>query len=702
MSGLTRRRFVQSAGAAAAAPAAAGAAGSAPGGPASGARVSLNGTWRFRLDPGKSGESAGWHLPTAGGEGWHEVTVPHTWQVAQECHAHLGVAWYRREFDVPAQWAGSHVRVEFEAVYHSASVWLNGKPIGNHLRKGYTAFELDLTAGLKYGERNVLAVRADNSFDPAMLPRVDSYDWTPDGGITRPVNLLVTPPVFLQRIEVEAMPELGGASARIRVRAVIRNAGGLPAGVSIGWEAAEEASGRVVLRQPNAASVAVRPGATETVSLPEAVLAEPRLWHFDHPNLYRLSARIEAVGKPVHELSDTFGIRRIEVKDGGLFLNGERVRLMGVERMAGSHPQFGMAEPARWIEHDHNDMKELNCVFTRVHWQQDRRVLDYCDRHGILIQTEVPSWGTKTFEGMGDAPSREILENGLEQLREMIGRDRNHPSIFAWGLCNEVNGQNPAAQKFVRAMAAEARKLDPQRLLTYASNSLQSNIARDVAGELDFISWNEYYESWMQGDVPALRRNLEEIHRVFPGKMVVISEYGLCECRPEHTGGDEKRIRVMREHTNVVRDYDWVGGAIFFCYNDYRTHIGDKGAGPLKQRVHGVVDLYGERKPSFEALRSEASPVAALTLSGTASSMTAVVTTRGTLPAHTLRGYKLRWIVYGFGDLPMEQGEAPLPELAPGKSATLHFSAQEKAPHRIRVDVVRPTGFSALTAWWKG
>ncbi|HSB17085.1 MAG TPA: glycoside hydrolase family 2 TIM barrel-domain containing protein [Bryobacteraceae bacterium] len=700
MSGLTRRRFVQSA--AAAAPAAAGAAGSAAGGLASGARVSLNGTWRFRLDPGKGGESAGWHLPTAGGEGWSEVTVPHTWQVAQESHAHLGVAWYRREFDVPAQWAGSHVRVEFEAVYHSASVWLNGKPVGSHLRKGYTAFELDLTAGLKYGERNVLAVRADNSFDPAMLPRVDSYDWTPDGGITRPVNLLVTSPVFLQRIEVDAMPEPGEASAWIRVRAVIRNAGGLPAGVSIGWEAAEEASGRVVLRQPNAASVAVRPGATETISLPEAVLAEPRLWHFDQPNLYRLSARIEAAGKPVHELSDTFGIRRIEVKEGGLFLNGERVRLMGVERMAGSQPQFGMAEPAWWIEHDHNDMKELNCVFTRVHWQQDRRVLDYCDRHGILIQTEVPSWGTKTFEGMGDTPSHEILENGLEQLREMIGRDRNHPSIFAWGLCNEVNGQNPPAQKFIRAMAAEARKLDPQRLLTYASNSLQSNIGRDVAGELDLISWNEYYESWMQGDVPAMRRNLEEIHRVFPGKMVVISEYGLCECRPEHTGGDEKRIRVMREHTNVVRDYDWVGGAIFFCYNDYRTHIGDKGEGPLKQRVHGVVDLYGERKPSFEALRSESSPVAALTLSGTASSMTAVVTARGTLPAYTLRGYRLRWIVYGFGDLPMEQGEAPLPELAPGKSATLHFSAQEKAPRRIRVDVLRPTGFSALTALWKG
>ena len=100
---------------------------------------------------------------------------------------------------------------------------------------------------------------------------------------------------------------------------------------------------------------------------------------------------------------------------------------MGVERMAGSNPEFGMAEPAAWIDHDHADMKELNCVYTRVHWPQDRRMLDWCDRHGMLIQTEVPTWGGATFRGMSPEPSAEIMNNGLEQLREMIARDRNHP-----------------------------------------------------------------------------------------------------------------------------------------------------------------------------------------------------------------------------------------------------------------------------------
>ena len=134
---------------------------------------------------------------------------------------------------------------------------------------------------------------------------------------------------------------------------------------------------------------------------------------------------------------------------------------MGVERMAGSNPEFGMAEPADWIRHDHADMKHLNCIFTRVHWPQDKRVLDYCDRHGILMQTEVPTWGSATFQGMGPQPDADILENGLEQLREMIARDRNHPCLVDWGLCNEIGGQDPPAYQFCEAHAAGGQEVGP-------------------------------------------------------------------------------------------------------------------------------------------------------------------------------------------------------------------------------------------------
>jgi len=662
--------------------------------------VSLNGPWMFRFDPTSAGESQGWHRAETTTADWTTVTVPHTWQASEDRHAYQGNAWYRRTFHAPAHWAERFVRVEFEAVYHTANVWMNGLRLGDHFRKGYTAFSLDASPALRPGAENTLAVRVDNSFYDDMLPRGKSFDWAPDGGIIRPVNLLVTPRVFVEGLAVDAQPDLESRRTQVRARATLRNAGPSEARLRINYRILEEDSGRQVAAFPQSPTLVLEPGAREEVSVTAPPLSLG-LWHFDRPTLYRLVVDLGQEGKLIHLASDTFGVRKFEVKDCAFFFNGERVRLMGVERMAGSHPQYGMAEPSSWIEHDHNDLKELNCVFTRVHWQQDRRVLDYCDRQGILLQEEVPAWGPDTFKGMTGEPSAAIMQNGLEQLREMIARDRNHPCVFAWGLCNEVDGQNPPAQKFIRRMAEEARKLDPTRLLTYASNTLQQTPARDVAGELDFISWNEYFETWQGGNLDSVRQNAREIHRAFPTKPIVVSEYGYCECTPDRLGGDARRIEILKNHTEVYREFDYVVGAIFFCYNDYRTHIGDKGFGALKQRVHGVVDLLGQRKPSFEALRNESSPFAELAVSIHGRWITASIMARQILPSYPLEGYTMRSIVYGFGDLPVEQLSVALPRLKPGEGIIQEVAFEEKSPRRIRVDLLRPTGFSALTTWWK-
>lgn len=671
--------------------------------------VPLDGRWSFRLDPKGAGESQAEVLPGPNSGGWALITVPHTWQVSSESAQYQGVGWYKTYFEAPTTWADKTVRIEFEAVTHSATVWLNEKLIGRHLRKGYTAFSFDISAALRLGSANTLIVRVDNSFDQDMLPRGKSYDWTVDGGIIRPVSLLITPQTYIERMEIDAVPYLdvnkSDLKARVTetqlsIRAVVRNNSKDAKQVGVNYHIFFEDVRLSSMAGSATTAIPLAPGATGTLALPPTT-GRMTLWHFDHPELYRVVAELECDGKPLHSCTDTFGVRKFEVRDGGFYLNGERVRLMGVERMAGSHPDYGMAEPLSWITHDHNDLKELNCVFTRVHWQQDKRVLDYCDRNGILIQEEVPAWGPDTFKGMTDEPTPEIMQNGLEHLREMIERDRNHPSLFAWGLCNEVNVQSPPAQKFIRRMAEEARKLDPHRLLTYASNSLQQTPERDVAGELDFVSWNEYYESWYGGNVDSARRNLEAIHRAFPSKPIVISEYGYCECTPERSGGDARRIEILRDHTNAYREFDFVAGAIFFDYNDYRTHIGDKGTGALKQRVHGVVDLYGNRKPSFEALRQESSPIESLQLNAEGGALKARLKIRETLPAYTLDGYTLRWINFGFGDLPMEQGATVLPRLSPGEQLTVPIHFHEMNTRRVRVDVMRPTGVSALTAWWK-
>jgi beta-galactosidase len=662
--------------------------------------VSLCGEWWFRTDPGNVGQEQRWYRTDDSISAWRRVRVPHTWQVDPTFVDHRGVAWYRRSFDAPGEWQNSAIRVEFEAVFHTAKIWVNGELAGEHVRKGYTAFVLDITHLLRWGSPNTIAVRVDGAFNDHMIPRGHSSDWAHDGGIYRPVQLLITPRTFVERVDIEAFPDLASGDGRLAVTAYIRNTSPKSWTGSASFLVIDEETGLTVLTSSDAPSLTLKSGATQTSKF-EARLPKAKLWHFDHPNLYRLISSIGS-GQETHQLTATFGVRKLEAKGSGFFLNGDRVRLMGVERMAGSNPEFGMAEPSEWIAHDHDDLKNLNCVFTRVHWPQDKRVLDYCDQHGILMQSEIPAWGYDTFAGMGAEPDADILQNALEQLREMIARDRNHPSVVVWGLCNEIGGQNPPAYQFAKHMLDEAKRLDPSRLCSYASNSLEKTPERDAAGLMDFIETNEYFGSWAPGSPAEVAKHLDNLHAAFPGKPVVISEYGYCACTEDRPEGDERRIEILRSHDAAIRSKDFVAGAIFFCYNDYRTHVGYSGVGALKQNVHGVVDLCGAQKASYDVLRRESSPVESLTIENHLNTFKLRLRTRHDVPAYTLRGYKLQGTFYGEGDIPVERHEVELREMASGTEITIDLTfSQSGVPLRVKFDVLRPTGFSAYSWDWK-
>jgi len=662
--------------------------------------ASLCGQWLFRTDSGNVGKEQRWFGGHESVSAWLKVLVPHTWQVDPAFVDYRGVAWYRRTFDAPSEWQNSAVRIEFEAVFHTATIWINGELAGEHVRKGYTAFVLDITHLLRWGQSNTIAVRVDNAFDEHMVPRGRSSDWAHDGGIYRPVQLLITAKTFVERVDVEAIPDLASGDGKLAITAYIRNTS-LKSWIGrASFRIIDEETGLTVLTSSDTPGFTIKSAGTQTQKF-EATLPKAKLWHFDHPNLYRLIFSI-AGGQESHQLIVPFGVRKLEAKGSGFYLNGERVRLMGVERMAGSNPEFGMAEPSQWITHDHEDLKHVNCVFTRVHWPQDKRVLDYCDRHGILMQSEIPAWGYDTFAGMGAEPDADILQNAREQLSEMIARDRNHPSVVVWGLCNEVGGQNPPAYQFVKHMLEEAKRLDPNRLCSYASNSLIKTPERDAAGLMDIIEVNEYFGTWYPGTLEALAKHLDDLHAAFPGKPVVISEYGYCACTKDRPEGDEHRIEGLLSHDAVLRSKDFVAGAIFFCYNDYRSHVGYSSAGALKQNVHGVVDLYGAQKTSYEVLRRESSPVESLNAENTLNAFQLRLRTRQDVPMYTLRGYKLRGIFYGDGNVPVERQEVELPEIASGTETAVALTfSQSGVPLQVRFDVLRPNGFSAYSRNWK-
>src|SRR6201987_121450 len=190
--------------------------------------ISLCGTWAFQIDPDDLGTKKSWHTPDYSTPQWRDVTVPHAWQIDPAHTEYRGIGWYRRSFEALLKWQDAAVHLQFEAVFHTAIVWVNGQMAGEHARKGYTAFTLDITPMLRLGQSNLIAVRVDNAFNEHMLPRGRSSDWAHDGGIFRPAKLLITPKAYIERVRVHATPDLARREARVEVTGVCRNTGSSP------------------------------------------------------------------------------------------------------------------------------------------------------------------------------------------------------------------------------------------------------------------------------------------------------------------------------------------------------------------------------------------------------------------------------------------------------------------------------------------
>lgn len=405
-------------------------------------------------------------------KGYKEVQLPHDWAVESSFMMDEpnetgklpwnGWGWYRKQFDVPADFSPEKDRyyLDFDGVMSRPQVYINGQKAGEWAY-GYNSFRVDMTPYLKAGQKNLVAVMASN------LPL--STRWYPGAGIYRHVWLVKSQPVHLTQWPTYiTTPFISKEKAIVKVQTGVKNTSQEEAEIVV-----QQRLGDITAAP---ASITLAPG-TEGMVEQELVLYKPRLWSCETPNLYQLQTIVQVEGKTVDEKESSFGVRHIEWRKDGFYLNGTKVRLKGVceHHDLGA---LGAAFYARGYERKIEKLKEMGCNSIRMtHNPPAPEVLDLCDKHGILVIDELfDIWKFQKYDKV-NGYHMYWDEWWKKDVQNFVLRDRNHPCIIAWGGGNEIpeQGSNNArraalGRSISLTLRDEFRKYDITRPYTVGCN----------------------------------------------------------------------------------------------------------------------------------------------------------------------------------------------------------------------------------------
>jgi beta-galactosidase len=358
---------------------------------------------------------------------------------------------YRKHFLLPKNVQGRRVFLHFDGVTTSATPFINGHALPQRVG-GYLPFEYEITEWVAENE-NLLALAIDARWanaPPQGSPRGEgAVDFFEPGGITRPVSLRVTPQTFIRDIFARPADVLDAKSRRVEITCSIDAAivPLKPVGVKI-----ELLYGGVKITEVLRSFQIDNTGPTD-LNLALEGLPDVKLWDVDAPQLYRIVATLILGGAPVHDFQTRIGFREARFEKDGFFLNGRRLQLFGLNRHE-TFPYVGFAASDRAHRRDAEILRrELNCNVVRCsHYPQSPAFLDACDELGLLVWEEVPGWSY-----IGNAAWQDLL---VRDVREMIVRDRNRPSVIIWGVRVNESNDNP---ELYRRTTALAKSLDDSR-----------------------------------------------------------------------------------------------------------------------------------------------------------------------------------------------------------------------------------------------
>ena len=463
---------------------------------------------------------------------------------------------YRRRVPIPQSAQGKRVFLIVDGAAHSSQIYVNGKPCGERHLCGYTSFTRELTDMVASGQTALLSIEVDSRENQNIPPFGHVIDYMTYGGLYREVRLEIRDECHIA--DIFAMPEKSG---RLAVQCQAEgNPDSIRHSVFLNGERVCELS-------------------SDAVESCEMDVPDVRLWELKNPTLYTLVSELIKDGQVTDRVETRIGFREAVFKKDGFYLNGRKVKLIGLNRHQ-SYPYVGYAMPASLQRYDADILKKelgLNAVRTS-HYPQSQHFIDRCDELGLLIFTEIPGW-----QHIGDS---EWKAQAVQNTRDMVTQYRNHPSVILWGV--RIN-ESVDDDDFYRRTNAAAHELDTTRQTGGVRCHKKSSLLEDVYTYNDFIHDGTNDGCERKKDVTS-RMNSPYLISEYNGHMFPTKIYDAEEHRMEHA------LRHVRVLDSVWARKD-IAGCFGWCFFDYNTHK-DFGSGD-RICYHGVCDMF--RNPKLAA-----------------------------------------------------------------------------------------------------
>ncbi|MDY5783661.1 MAG: glycoside hydrolase family 2 TIM barrel-domain containing protein, partial [Gemmiger sp.] len=451
------------------------------------------------------------------GDAFTKVALPHTWNNidGQDGMADgpywRGLGCYHLELPNPTE--GKKQYIEFQGANHVATVYCNGREMGCH-KGGFSTFRFDLTPAMKPAD-NILTVEVTNAVSD-IYPQ--NADFTFYGGLYRAVNFIEVTPAHFDLLK----DGTSGVFVTPRANGMTR--------VDLFPVGAEGCTVKVALKDAEGNVVAQSAADAAAHTVIKIKVKEPHLWNsMEDPYCYTCEATIEKDGAVLDAVTETYGYRSFHVDpDKGFFLNGKSYPLHGVSRHQ-DRQDMGWAITPKEHEEDIALIKEVGANTIRLaHYQHDQYFYSLCDHTGFVLWAEIPF--ISQF-----IPTQEAHDNTISQMTELIAQNYNHPSIFFWGISNEITiaGESEALYQNLTELNALAKKLDPSRLTTMAQVSMVP-MDSEHTYITDLQSYNHYF-GWYVGDVEDNGPWLDKFHALNPDRCLGVSEYGAENILKWHT-----------------------------------------------------------------------------------------------------------------------------------------------------------------------